>query len=161
MRVRRGVLTGGLLVGALLALPGCSLFDRDDTDQVSVFDVDVGDCFTAPKEITTTFTTLDRVECDVPHEQEAYARPTYTDPGTDTTPTAFPGEAALKSFADGTCAQEYADYVGVDYRDSELFFTYLLPSPRSWEQDQDRTTLCFVTTAGGERLTRSVQGTKW
>ena len=157
MRVRRGV----LVVGVVLLLPGCSLFDRDDTDQISVFDVEVGDCFTAPEEITTTFTTLDRVECEVPHEQEAYALATYTDPGTDTTPETFPGEAALKSFADGACAQEYADYVGVDYRDSELFFTYLLPSPRSWEQDQDRTTLCFVTTTDGAQLTRSVQGTQW
>lgn len=157
MRVWRGVLA----VAVVLAVPGCSLFDRDDSDQVSVFDVEVGDCFTAPKEITTTVTTLSRVECDVPHEQEAYALPTYTDPGTDSTPDTFPGEAALKSFADGTCAQEYAGYVGVDYRDSDLFFTYLLPSPRSWEQDQDRITLCLVTTTDGAQLTRSVQGTTW
>ena len=51
--------------------------------------------------------------------------------------------------------------MGVDYRDSELFFTYLLPSPRSWEQDEDRTTLCFVTTTDGAQLTQSVEGTKW
>ena len=97
----------------------------------------------------------------MPHEQEAYALATYTEPGTDEPSKTFPGEAALKSFADGTCAQEYADYVGVDYRDSELFFTYLLPSPRSWEQDEDRTTLCFVTTTDGAQLTQSVEGTRW
>ena len=158
---RRGVVAGVLGVGVALAASGCSWFGSDDTTAVSVFDVEVGDCFTAPEEITTTFTTLNRVECDVPHEQEAYAIARYTDPGTDTTPETFPGEAALKSFADGACASEFADYVGVDYRDSDLFFTYLLPSPRSWEQDDDRSTLCFVITADGAQLSRSVQGTSW
>ena len=162
MGVRHRVLAGVLGVGVALVASGCSWFGGgDDGSAVSVFDVEVGDCFLAPKEITTTFTTLSRVDCDVPHEQEAYAKATYTDPGTDSTPETFPGEAALKSFADGVCAEQYADYVGIDYRDSELFFTYLLPSPRSWEGDADHSTLCFVTTTDGVQLTRSVQGTSW
>ena len=144
-----GVVAG--LSGLLAVRPGRH-------DQVSVFDVEVGDCFTAPEEITTTFTTLDRVDATCrTSRRRTRSRSTPTRART-TTPETFPGEAALKSFADGACAQEYADYVGVDYRDSELFFTYLLPSPRSWEQDEDRTTLCFVTTTDGVQLTQSVRG---
>ena len=49
-------------------------------------------------------------------------------------------------------------YVGIDYLDSDLFFTYLVPSPRSWEQD-DRQVLCMITTAG-EPLRGSVKDSK-
>ncbi len=158
--VRRRVLAGVLGAAVVVATAGCSLFQKDDSTSVSVFDVAAGDCFTVPQDVTEEIATLPRVDCTVPHEQEAYARVEYTDPGSDTTPDTFPGAAALKAFADGTCAQEFADYVGVDYRDSQLFFTYLVPSARSWQQDDDRATLCFVTTTG-EKLTRSVKGTQW
>ena len=72
---------------------------------------------------------------------------------------AYPGGDALDKFAKGACAQRFTAYVGVDYLDSKLFFTYLLPSARSWEQDNDRTILCFVTTTGGT-LTASVKGSR-
>ncbi len=113
-----------------------------------------------PDDITVELTELPAVACTEPHEQEAYARLTFTEPGTGTTPKTFPGADALKSFADAACAAAFADYVGVDYRDSSLYFTYLAPSPRGWEQNADRTTLCFVTTTG-EELTASVKGTGW
>ena len=161
--VGRKVLAGVLGAGVVLAAGGCSLFQKDDTESVSVFDVKIGDCFTVPqdaKKIATDLATLPRVDCATPHEQESYALEKYTDPGTDTAPENFPGAAALKAFADGRCAEKFAGYVGVDYRDSELYFTYLVPSPRSWEKDADRTTICFITTTG-EDLTRSVKQTGW
>jgi hypothetical protein len=37
--------------------------------------------------------------------------------------------------------------------------TYLLPSARSWQQGEDRSVLCFVTTTG-DPLTNSVKGSK-
>jgi len=73
--------------------------------------------------------------------------------------SSYPGEDVLTTFAQGACAQRYRGYVGVDYLDSTLFFTYLLPSARSWEQQADRNVLCFVTTTG-TMLTKSVKGTK-
>lgn len=157
LRARRAL----ALTGVVALVGGCSVFDRGDGSQaVSVFEVEVGQCFRAPEGITVELTELPSVDCSEPHEQEAYALVDYTDPGSDTTPEDFPGEAALKTFADGACAERFADYVGVDYRDSELFFTYLVPSARSWQQNDDRTTLCFVTTTGTQ-LTRSVAGTGW
>ena len=51
---------------------------------------------------------------------------------------------------------EFQDYVGISYLDSSLFFTYLMPSARGWEQDTDRSVVCFVTTTGAE-LTASAK----
>ena len=65
----------------------------------------------------------------------------------------------LPDAAEGACAQRFQSYVGVAYQDSSLFFTYLLPSARSWEQGDDRTVLCLVTTTG-QKLTASVKGSK-
>jgi hypothetical protein len=65
----------------------------------------------------------------------------------------------LTTFAQGACAQRFTDYVGVNYLDSKLYFTYLLPSARSWEQDADRNVTCFVTTTGNQ-LTATVKGSK-
>jgi hypothetical protein len=164
--VRRALAGSALRAGALaaavvLTAGGCSLFDHkgEDTSSTSVFDVKPGDCFVVPKDITVELTDLSKVACTQPHEQEAYALVPYVDPSGATDASAFPGDAALKTFADGACAEQYESYVGVDYRDSTLYFTYLNPSARSWQQDADRTTVCFVTTTG-QQLTKSVKGSK-
>ncbi len=161
--VRRALL--GAVVGSLaLVASGCSIFDRgEDSEGRSVFDVEVGQCFRAPQDITVELTELTQVPCTEPHEQEAYALVPYVEAAATSKASgaaSFPGVEALTAFAQGACAQEFEDYVGIDYRDSRLWFTYLLPSARGWEQDADRTTLCFVTTTG-EQLTRSVAGTGW
>ena len=143
---RSRLATGAALLTAVLtAVAACS----SDVETVSVFDAAPEDCFVVPEEVTAEVAELSRVDCAEPHHQEAYAVVDYE--GED-----FPGEAALKDFADGACASEFAPYVGVDYRDSTLFFTYLLPSARSWEQGGDRSVTCFVTTTG-ELLTASVK----
>jgi hypothetical protein len=162
VRTRRpAARTAVLGVALAVLLGGCSIFGQDDeTDGVSVFDVEAGQCFRVPEEITVELTELPAVPCTEPHEQEAYARVAYTDPATGKTPDTFPGADALSTFADGTCAEQFADYVGVDYRDSSLYFTYLVPSPRGWEQNADRDTVCFVTTTGSQ-LSQSVAGTGW
>lgn len=141
---RRAAAGAGLLAAVLTALAACS----SDTETVSVFDAAPEECFVTPEEVTAEISELSRVDCTEPHDQEAYAVVDYD--GDD-----FPGEVALKDFADGACATEFAPYVGIDYRDSTLFFTYLLPSARSWEGD-DRSVTCFVTTTG-EPLTASVK----
>lgn len=159
--VRRALGAGALAAAVALATGGCSWFGHrgDDTTSASVFDVKPGDCFQVPKDITVELTSLAKAPCTTPHELEAYALVPFVDPSGATEPGAFPGDAALKTFADGACAEHYADYVGVDYRDSSLYFTYLNPSARSWQQDDDRSTVCFVTTTG-QQLTKSVKGSK-
>lgn len=142
-----------VMVGAVAS--GCSLLGADEVGTaVSVFDVEPGQCFVAPVDVQAELDELLSVPCSKPHAQEAYASVVYTPaPGAD----GYPGDSALATFADGACAEAYGDYVGVDYLDSALFFTYLLPSARGWEQERDHSVLCFVTTTG-EPLTGSVEG---
>jgi hypothetical protein len=156
-----GRLVGVLLVAVLVT--SCSwvsgLFGGNKADKgvaVSVFDIAVGDCFVAPTDVKAELSDLSRVPCTVPHQQEAYASVTYTPPdGSDD----YPGNAALDTFAKGACAQAFTGYVGIAYQDSSLWLTYLLPSARSWQQGDDRSVWCFVTTTG-QALTKSVKGTK-
>jgi acyl-CoA hydrolase len=136
------------------------------TKQISVFSVKPGQCFSAPTSVKVQLSTLTKKPCSSEHTQEAYAVVAFAAPGRAARPTSipsltssYPGTDVLTTFAQGVCAQRYAGYVGVDYLDSSLFFTYLLPSARSWEQADDRNVICFVTTTGAT-LTTSVKGSK-
>ena len=135
------------------------LFGSDKTDTgvpVSVFDVKVGDCFVAPADVKAELSNLGRVPCSVPHQLELYSIEKYQAPtGSDD----YPGNDVLESYAKGTCAQAFTGYVGIAYPDSSLWLTDLLPSARSWQQSDDRSVLCFVTTTG-DPLTASVKGSK-
>jgi hypothetical protein len=125
----------------------------------SVFRVSPGQCFLPPSKIQAEVTKVDLVPCTKPHTQEAYAVVAYKATGTSAPTADYPGDQPLKSFADGACAAHFAAYVGVDYQDSSLFFTYLLPSARGWSQGDDRKVVCFVTT-NGSLLHKSVKGSK-
>jgi hypothetical protein len=152
----RGVLVA-VAFGAVVATAGaCSSSAPGGGKLTSVFGVKAGECFLPPQKIQAELTKLNKVACTRAHTQEAYAVVGYKAAGSTAT-TDFPGDAALKTFADGTCAQRFAGYVGRDYQDSSLFFTYLLPSARGWQQGHDRKVICFVTTTG-KLLRRSVKG---
>jgi hypothetical protein len=147
-----------------VCLSGCSWFSGMSADdgpapvEVSVFDVQPGQCFAAQEKLEAEIATLDAIPCDGPHRQESYAIVAYQPPpGLQV--DAFPGDANLKSYADAKCAEQFENYVGISYLDSSLFFTYLTPSARGWEQSDDRSVVCFITTTGPE-LTSSVKASK-
>ena len=149
----------------LFALGGCSwvsgMFGEDEgppTTEVSVFDITVGQCFAPQSEPQRELSSLDAVPCDGPHRQEAFAIVDYQPPE-GVQGNAFPGSATLAEFANAKCAQDFQDYVGISYLDSSLFFTYLLPSARGWEQDTDRAVICFLTTTGAQ-LTASAKASR-
>ena len=150
------------VLAAALVVPllgGCSLFgDDDEAAGVSVFSIKPGQCFEGQTEVKAQQSELPEVECAEDHAQESYAVIEYQADSGDQAGDTYPGDDALAKFANGACAGEYGKYVGVDYLDSELFYTYLLPSARSWEDD-DRSVICFVTSAG-EPLQGSVKGSK-
>jgi hypothetical protein len=145
-------------------LTGCTWFGHKDngTKSTSVFSVKPGQCFQAPSKVQAELSSLSQTPCTKPHIREAYAIVPYvaSDAGiTSSASSAYPGDDVLSTFAKGACAQQYRTYVGVDYLDSSLFFTYLFPSARSWQSDDDRKIICFVTTTGAT-LTGSVKGSK-
>lgn len=162
-RRARGALA--LVLAASAALAGCSSLDGD-TSTTSVFDLAPGSCVLAPshEDVAVELSEVTTVPCEQPHELEVFALVEFPEQGggggAAQAGSTFPGDALLKDFADGACAEEFATYVGIDYRDSELFFTYLVPSARSWQAEKDRTVLCLITTTG-EQLTQSVAGTRW
>jgi putative regulator of septum formation len=161
MRVRRVLMLDlPIAIAIVMTLAGCSLFGSNNsgTKKESVFSVKVGQCFDAPTNVKAQLSSLSETPCTRPHTQEAYAVVPFQST-TGATSSAYPGDDVLSTFSQGACAQRYSAYVGVDYLDSKLFFTYLLPSARSWEQDSDRSVICFVTTTGA-KLTSSVKGTK-
>lgn len=142
-------------------LTGCSFLGHGGGSGTSVFDVKAGQCFAAPTEVKAQISDVNRVGCTQPHDQEAYAAVSYPSAsasGGAAASSDYPGDSAVAAFAQGACAQKFSSYVGVSYLDSSLFFTYLAPSARSW-QDDDRTVLCFVT-AAGRQLKGSVKGSK-
>jgi hypothetical protein len=146
------------LAGAVLSaltLTACSN-SRTSGVKVSVFNVKVGECFKAPTEVQAQLSKLSRVPCDREHDREIYSLVDYKAPSGNTSDV-YPGADLLNTYSKGICAQEYKPYVGVDYLDSSLFFTYLYPSARSWEQDDDRSIICFVRSTGAP-LTGTVKG---
>ena len=152
----RLALAAGIPVLALL-LGGCSSAKGHISQPVLT--IKAGECFTSPTKVQAQLSSLPRVPCSVSHNQESYAVVAYTPTGSSTTSSAYPGSDVLSSFAQGVCAQEFTSYVGIDYLDSKLYFTYLMPSARSWETDDDRNVICFITRTGAP-LTASVKGTK-
>ena len=165
MRLLHHLAVAGLIAVVATTATGCSKA-RNHPRPVSVFAVKPGECFSAPTTVKVQVSKLTTIPCTKAHTQEAYAVVPYKSANSPVTITAgpslgssYPGDDVLTTFAQGACAQRYAGYVGVDYLDSSLFFTYLLPSARSWEQAQDRNVVCFVTTTGAQ-LTASVRNSK-
>ncbi|PVU82026.1 hypothetical protein DDP54_02255 [Cellulomonas sp. WB94] len=155
---RRAVAVAAMTAVGLVALTGCSFFGKSDEIQVvSALAVKPGDCVVAPTTIAAEVTELNVVACSQPHQQEVFALVAYSGTAGTSTPAPYPGDAVLKAFADGACLDAFAAYVGTDYRDSSLFFTYLLPSARGWQAGEDRDVACFITTTGATR-TSSVKG---
>lgn len=145
-------LVAGAILAAVGALAGCSSASKTKGASLSVFHLRTGQCAITPQAVKAQLSNLSVVSCHQPHTQEVFALVA------DNAGSNYPGATALQSFANGACLQHFAGYVGVDYRDSSLFYTYLLPSVRSWSQG-DRTVDCLVTTTG-QTLTKSVKGAR-
>jgi hypothetical protein len=167
-RPPRTLLSGALLLLtcglACIALSGCGMVSGwldDDTPEpqaVPVFKISVGQCFATPPQ-ESELTDLQSVPCDGPHRQEAYALLDYQQPA-GVQGDAYPGDALLSNYANATCAESFESYVGVSYLNSSLYFTFLIPSARGWQESDDRTVVCFATTTG-EELSSTVKGTRW
>lgn len=147
------------VVVALVALAACSgdSADRDgdgritSAGDVSVFDLTAGDCVVFDESLEPEVETLPAVPCDEEHNAEVYALVEVDDLDT------YPGERELSIRAERDCLAHFADYVGTDLADSTLFPTTAIPAIRGWQDDHDRTVVCFVLTAG-EMVTGSLQG---
>lgn len=151
-----------LTVGAAgLALAGCSLLGGGTTstddgtdagtaegDTTDVFTIKVGDCLNDGN-IEGTVSEVKKIECSEPHDSEAYASVIMDDGD-------FPGDAAVEDQAVTDCTSEFNAFVGMDYQESTLDFSYYYPTEDSWAQG-DREILCLVVDPAGP-ATGSLQG---
>ncbi len=165
-----------LFAAAALAACGGPAKSADAGKSVSVFDLRPQQCLDPPKaNPNLVVSDISVVHCSQPHVDEVYCVIPYSatvPSGPRACPSRpprlagsltaqYPGEPALSKFAAAACLNEFEPYVGAPYTQSSLYYTYLYPSPRSWDDPvrRDRTIVCVLHTAGAP-LTRSAKGSK-
>ena len=92
------------------------------------------------------------VDCAKPHDNEVVGSVRYLGDG------AYPGRAALVSFAQTQCGEAFGTYVGVDFQSSSLEMFIAMPSDLTWAKG-DRQIGCVVLAGDDTMLTGSVKGT--
>ena len=104
--------------------------------ETSVFDLEVGHCFSVESDELETVVVVD---CQEPHEYEVFSVLDH-EAGPD---AAFPGDQALLEYADAACQPPFEAFVGHDYQTSIWFITALSPSEQTWA-DGDREIVCTL-----------------
>jgi hypothetical protein len=138
------------------ATAAASPTDGDDDDsaggeETSVFDLEVGDCFSATGDEVESVTVVD---CDEPHIYEVFA--VFDHEAGEDEP--YPGDDALLEYADSECQPHFEDYVGADYETSVYWITSVTPSEQTWDDD-DREIVCTLKLGEqGEETTGSAEG---
>ncbi|MGW5877713.1 septum formation family protein [Nocardiopsis terrae] len=143
-----------LAAGAVVSLSACGLL-TSYFGAGNVHEIAVGDCFNE-SEIQTAFSEgevsdIPLVECSEPHDSEVF----HTE---DLPEGDFPGEASLEASLDEICTgSAFEGFVGIDYAESELYVSGLMPTSQTWEHFDDREILCYVLTEG-EPVSESLEG---
>jgi len=139
------------LVTATLAA-ACS---GDDREPVIDLGADaVGTCLDFEDFTETTVESLPIVACNERHTHEIYATAVVTDE------PVYPGFEALEAEAQVRCLAEFEEYVGISAFDSELFFSWLLPTLNTWERDDDREIVCVIGEGNGAPLFSSIRNAR-
>src|SRR5262245_13584161 len=112
MRLR--LLAGAALVVILLAACSDSGAERIDgvitsAGNLSVQELRPSDGLDRPDEDGDKIDKVNAVPCDEKHDEEAFAKVTYT--GSD----AYPDTKAMEKYATARCEAAYRPYVGKDY----------------------------------------------
>ena len=100
--------------------------------------------------------SLPEVPCDGEHSHEMYEVLDFvkvSNAKSDTTLTdVYPGFEVLESFARRECLGAFQEFVGISSFDSEMFYSWILPTLNSWEDDKDREVLCVAANRDGSPL---------
>jgi hypothetical protein len=140
-----------LLVCVLLGGLATSCAEDDDDELlIDLTDGAIGTCLDFGDSIETEVTELPTVPCREPHTHEIYAI-AFSDAAT------YPGLEALEADAQAKCLAEFEDYVGVSAFDSELFFSWLVPTLDSWDREDDRQIICVIGEENGAPLVGTVR----
>jgi hypothetical protein len=105
-------------------------------ETTSVFDLEVGDCFSVESD---ELATVDVVDCDESHEYEAFALLDHEAGEADP----YPGDEAMLEYGNTACQSPFQAYVGSEYETSIWYITSVLPSQETWDAG-DREFVCTV-----------------
>ena len=117
--------------------------------ETSVGEVAVGDCFDDATE--TVVESLQLIDCDEPHDNEAYATLLLEQ-------SVYPGDEVISIFAIDACLGPFEAYVGMTYAESDLDFAFLAPTAEGWNTNGDRSVTCFLYAADLSKLSGSARG---
>jgi hypothetical protein len=124
--------------------------DGDDEPLTGLTDDALGTCLDFRDTIEAEVAELPRVPCGEPHTHEIYAL-------ADSEAATYPGLEALEVEAQSKCLDSFEDYVGVSAMDSELFYSWLVPTLDSWDRDDDRQIVCILGEDNGIPLTGTMR----
>jgi hypothetical protein len=139
------------IVALAAGVGACSDDDDDGAEVVGLTETSIGECLDFGDSIDAEVTELPVVPCSEPHTHEIYfiAR---SDAAT------YPGFEALEAEAQASCLGAFEDYVGISAFDSELFFSWLVPTLNSWDREDDRQIICVIGEGNGAPLVGTVRG---
>ena len=105
-------------------------------EPTSVFDLEVGDCFSVESDELTTVVVVD---CEESHEYEAFAVLDHEADEADP----FPGDEAMLEYGNTACQAPFQAYVGIEYESSIWYISSVLPSEETWATG-DRELVCTL-----------------
>lgn len=129
---------GALTLAASLLLTGCA---EPPT-------AEIGTCLSSADLESEEVDSLNPIDCASPHDLEVFAKDLVPDGD-------YPGTEAIIVQGDAVCEAAFTPYVGTDYWESALDFTYLYPIEESW-QIGDREILCMLYSP--DEVTTSLKG---
>lgn len=147
---------------AVVVFGGSVLFAarRDDTGTItgagnlSVFDLQVGDCFDAEfdPDAYTEISEVRAIPCAEPHVYEMYSVAEYPQGEAPSGPT-----EDYTPWETENCLGTFQSYVGIDYDSSEFYISALVPTDESWSQG-DNDLMCFLHNDAETPVTGSARG---
>lgn len=139
-------------VVAALSVVGCR-GGGDDEPLLAVADSGPGTCLDVPRDQGPQIESLPVVPCGDAHTHEIYAVPIVEE-------DVYPGFEALESFSQAACLKEFEPYVGISAFDSDLFYSWIVPTLTSWDREDDREVLCVVGNRNGGSLVGTVRNSE-
>lgn len=119
--------------------------DPAGAEEVTVFDLEQGDCIEDVEAIFGGQDQVDEVEnvgiidCEQPHTGEVYHVEALEQ-------EELPEMTELVSIAETACLDQFEPFVGAPYLQSDLEFAYFHPTPLSW-QHGDHSIMCMLVSA--------------
>jgi len=126
---------------ALVGVSGCTMN--------SVMNLEVGDCLNQSDLQGEEVSSAKALECSEEHDAEIYAAHEFS--GDE-----YPGMDAVRAESEEACLAQFEEFIGVPYMESELYVNMLYPTEETWDDADDRTTLCIVES--NEPITQSLEG---